>query len=182
MIIQRIDAGTARKDRLVEIYKTEVYNHIDLHTYKFVDASGQSDARLRNAISSDHAEDADGMLIGRSVEFWEARLRRLMQGSLQDVRTVYADDRLELGAEKYIYSLSLPDTFNDNLLEPLAAYMHRFLAYGALYDWYMMLGIGTQAGNYRAQLQDMENDIAGMIRGGSVAKRPMQPFGPAYRF
>lgn len=183
MIIQTInDEATTKKSRTIEIIKNEVFTHIDLHTYKFVDASGNPDVRTRNAISSDHAEEADGMIIGRNVEFWEAKLRRMIHGMLESVDVVYANDELNITASKYVYNLSLPESFDDNLLEPMASYMHRFIAFGALYDWYTMIGNTQMAANYKAQLKEAEDAIKSMSRGGSIAARPMQPFGPSYKF
>ena len=172
------EASGEKKERLVEIYKNEVYKDVDLLTYKHVEGNAVPSPEAKNAISSDTAEDMDGAVIVRYVEFRDAILRRKMQSVLAPREQGYADDDLNLDDHKYRYRLVLPVEFNDNLLEPLAEYIHRFLVWGALYDWYSQFGM-PQASVYGAQLDGLEEDISGILRAPSIAKRPMQPFGPA---
>ena len=90
----------------------------------------------------------------------------------------YADDDITLADNMYRYWFNLPVEFKDNSLRALAEYIHRFLVFGALYDWYLMLG-SAQAGYYGAQLGELEDTIDSILRSPSIVKRPMQPFGPA---
>lgn len=170
----------ARKTRKVEIYKNEVYKDIDLITYKHVEGNSLANPESRNAIAADNSEEMDGSVIARYVEFRDARLRRLVSFALVARPQEYSDDDLTLDDRKYRYWFSLPESFNDNLLEPLAEYFHRFLVWGALYDWYSQFGM-PQAAVYGKDLEDLEADIKNTLRTPSIAKRPMQPFGPAYK-
>lgn len=181
-VILASDAEAARKYRVIEIYKNEVYKDIDLHTHKHVEGSGSEDLRARNAVSSDSTEDVDSAVIARYVEFRDAILRSHIRFALADKTREYAADPLTLDKNKYRYELIVPDDFNDNTMRPLAEFIHRFLVFGALYDWYAQFGDQRQAAICKGQMDGLEETIKSALRGGSIQKRPMQPFGPAYKF
>ena len=166
------------KPRKIDIYQNEVYKDIDLHTYKYVEGSEAQDHKVRNAVSSDVTEDLDGSVIVRLVEFRDAQLRKRLQRYLEQMDTTYATDDITMADNVYRYYFNLPETFNDNTLRALAEYIHRFLVFGALYDWYSQFGL-PQAAVYAGQLDSIEKAIDGMVRGSSLQKRPLQPFGPA---
>ena len=168
-----------KKLRVVDIYKEKVYKDIDLLTFKNVDASESKDVRARDAVASDVGEGVDSAVIARLVAFREAKLRNILQTALVEQQVVYADDTLDLSKQKFHFAMNLPSEFNDTTLQALAEYMHRFLVWGALYDWYSGLGMIQQAKVYGDQLEQLEEDISSILRGRSIAKRPMQPFGPA---
>ena len=167
-----------KKERVVEIFKNEVYKDVDLLTYKHTEGNAIQNLEAKNAIAADVSEDMDGAVIVRYVEFRDAKLRRKLQSVLKDMTQDYADDDLNLNDNMYRYHFLLNESFNDNLLEPLAEYIHRFLVWGALYDWYSQFGL-PQAGVYGSQLEELEEDINSILRSPSLAKRPLQPFGPA---
>lgn len=167
------------KVRTVTVYKNEVYKDIDLYTHKHVDASDNQNQQARNAISSDSSEDVDSAVIARYVAFRDAKLRTKIQFALSDKVQVHAADPITLEDGRFVYNLALSEDFNDNALKPLAQFFHRFLVFGALYDWYSQFGMDRPAVFYGSQLEDLEETIASTLRGPSVVKRPMQPFGPA---
>jgi len=167
-----------KKERVVEIFKNEVYKDVDLLTYKHTEGNAIQNLEAKNAIAADVSEDMDGAVIVRYVEFRDAKLRRKLQSVLKDMTQDYADDDLNLNDHMYRYRFLLNESFNDNLLEPLAEYIHRFLVWGALYDWYSQFGL-PQAAVYGSQLDELEEDINSILRSPSLAKRPLQPFGPA---
>lgn len=175
-VILASDVKSARKSRTIEIYKNEVFKDIDLYTHKHVDAREDMGAQSANAVSSDNAENVDGAVIARYVEFRDAQLRTKIQFALADISDEYADDDITLEKNKYTYHLVVPDGFNDNALRPLAEYIHRFLVWGALFDWYSQFGMPQAAVYDTGSLLD---NIIGTLRGPSIVKRPMQPFGPA---
>lgn len=167
-----------KKIRKIDIYKNNVYKDIDMHTYKHVDSSDSQNRQARNAVASDVTEDLDGAVIARFVEFRDAQLRKRLQHSLVPTGTEYATDEITLEDNLYRYYFNLPESFNDNTLRALAEYIHRFLVWGALYDWYAQFGM-PQAAVYAGQLDSIEKAIDGLVRGSSLVKRPLQPFGPA---
>lgn len=171
-------AETPKKLRTIPIYKNGVYEDIDLYTHKYVDGSDIEDLRIRNAVSSDSSETVDGTLISRYVEFRDAQLRSRMRTALVETEAEGADNDLMVEEGAYIYNLSLPEAFDDNLLKPLAEYIHRYLVFGTLYDWYAQFGM-RQAAVYGEMLNGLESKINSIVRGPSIHKRPMQPFGPA---
>jgi hypothetical protein len=176
------DAEAAKKARTILIYKSEVFKDIDLYTHKHVDAREDMGPRSSNAVSSDTSETVDHAVIDRYVKFRDSQLRVKMQSVLLNPEAEGADDILPEDDNIFYYNLEVNDTVRDNVLNPLAEYIHRFLVFGALYDWYSMFGdLASQrlAQNYKQQADDAEDLISGILRGPSIAKRPMQPFGPA---
>lgn len=170
--------SVAKKPRLVTIVKQEVYKDVELHSYKFGEAQAQ-DPAVANTVSADTTERLDGATVARFVSFREAQLRVMLQKYLDERERVKANDVLDLEG-CFIYTLSLPESFNDATLNPLAQYMHRFLVWGALYDWYSQMGM-QQAAVYGNELRSIENAINDILRTPSRAKTPLQPFGPAFR-
>lgn len=175
-LAEEIDSAT--KARNVTIYKNEVYKQIDLHTHKHVDAHEEMGLRTANAVSSDTTEDVDGAVVADLVAFRDAELRRTFQFALADTAVESATDEIPLADRTIHYNFVVSDAFNDNTLKPLALYIHRYLVWGALYDWYSQLGM-PQAERYGAQLRSVEAAISSILHGPSIVKRPMQPFGPA---
>lgn len=169
------------KIRLVEVLKSEVYKDINLYTHKHVDAHEDMGNRTGNAVSSDTDENVDGAVIARYVAFREAELRTKIRFALTDVVNEYANDVITVDHEKFRFFLKVPGTFNDNTLRPLAEFFHRFLVYAALADWYAQFGMDKQAAIYESQLDDITKKIKNALTGGSIVKRPLQPFGPAYK-
>lgn len=171
---------TDRKQRTIVIVREEVYRDIDSLTYKYAQASTTPSPKVENAISSDSTERLDGRLLGRNVEFRDAKLRELVAAYLDDsVEIMVAGNALVGEDPKIVYNLYLPVTFKDALLKSLATYIHRYLVWGALFDWYGA-GMGSnQAAFYQRELEDLERDITNKINAVNVVKRPMQPFGPA---
>lgn len=182
IIIQNIvtDPASEKKRRKIVIIKQEVYKDVELFSYKHTEAAVDSPAKRTNAISADTTENLDGAVIARYVEFRNAQLRRIMGHALIGMDGLGADDVIGLD-EIFAYNLELPSGFKDTMLRPLAEYIHRFLVWGALYDWYSQFGL-PQAAVYGSELDQIEEDINSILRGPSIVKRPMQPFGPAYKF
>lgn len=171
-----------RKERRIEIFKNEVYKDIDLYTHKHVDAREDLGNRSSNAISSDIAEAVDHAVIARYVMFRDSQLRVRLQWALEEESVAAADDRIDLDDSKFYYNLKVNDGFNDNVLRAITEYIHRFLVFGALYDWYSQFGDNAAqrlAQNYKVNADEAEEAITGILKGPSIAKRPMQPFGPA---
>ena len=167
-----------KKLRKVEVFKNEVYKDIDLYTHKHVDAREDMGIRSGNAVSSDVTEKVDGAVISRYVEFRDAQLRAKVQFALVDRVQEHATDEISLDDNMYRYWFELPEEFDDNALRPLAEYIHRFLVWGALYDWYSQFGM-AQATVYGSRLNELEEQIKSLLRGKNIVKRPLQPFGPA---
>lgn len=171
-----------KKLRKIAILKGELYDDIDDITYKFMEANPQIQVpEQRNAVASDTTEHLDGKVINRLIAFREAKLRKLIPYALADMEDYFADDVLGLDDDKFHFLLNVEQEFNDNLLQPLAEYFHRFIVWGALYDWYGQMGMMGQASFYKSELDDIEAEITNSLRTPSITKRPMQPFGPARR-
>ena len=180
--MQVIDTNvqSKKKPRLVTILKQEVYKDVELHTYKHTEGVPMESKQQVNAVSADTTENLDGAIIARFVKFRDAQLRRLLTSVLAQEEHPSADDVLDLD-EVFAYHLSMSESFNDSNLRSLAEYMHRFLVWGALYDWYAQMGM-SQANVYKKELDEIENEINNMVRTPSIVRRPMQPFGPAHKF
>lgn len=175
------DPVPQKKIRVVEVFKNNVYGDIDKHTFKYTDASDIQSPRQENAIASDTGEALDAATVSELVEFRDAQLRRIVVSRLAPKNDFISDDDARLIDNKYRYVFEFPVEFNDNLLRPLAKYFRRFLAWGALYDWYAQMGLLQQANTYKTELDNIENEIRSIMVTPSIVKRPMQPFGPAQK-
>lgn len=176
-VILASDIETAAKHKVIIISKERVFKEIDIITHKHTDAHEDFGLRTTNAVSSDVDERIDAVVITRFVEFRDAQIRLKMQNFLDPAHYAGATDYIDLQKENYIYPFFVEAEFNDNVIIPLTEYIHRYLVYGALYDWYSLFGL-SQAGVYGSQLQTLEDQISSIVRGPSIAQRPLQPFGP----
>lgn len=179
-IIRYNTEQTPMKLRKVTVFKREVYDDLELYTYKHVEASDIQDPKKANAVSADTSESLDGRILTRHVKFREAKLRKLVPFAMAKKTDLHADDVPELDDDKLVFWLKLPEDWDDNLLDPLAQYFHRFIVWGALYDWYGEIG-SPQAAFYARDLEELEAEIINSLRTPSIAKKPLQPFGPAKR-
>lgn len=181
-VYQRIEESrTSTKSRAITIIKQEVYKDVELHTYKHTEGAQMQSAKQENAVSADTTENLDGAVVARLVKYRDAQLRRLLAAYLAQREHRGADDVLDLD-DTFNYCLDLSEDFKDELLRSLAEYMHRFLVWGALYDWYAQMGMYQQAAVYKDELDEIEDAINDIVRTPSIVKKPMQPFGPARRF
>lgn len=167
------------KNRVIDIFKEDVYKSIESITQKHSDMQGDAvDVKVKDAVAADPAEDLDGLVLAEHVALRDAMLRKRLQRVLEPEEVLAADNRLDASEKKFHYALVLPEAFSDATLKSLALYMHRYIVYGTLYDWYMELGLAQQASGYEAQVALMEEQIAGALKGPSIQKKPLQPFGP----
>ena len=166
------------KQWVITIHKSLVYEDIDRFTYKHVEGSGSADPKQRNAVSADTSEHLDGSVIERYTEYRHAKLCKLIQSALESEESTTADDIAPSEEPSFIYTLNIQKETKDALRRPLAEFMHRFLVWGVLYDWYSQFGL-QQAGVYGSELGELEAEIDAIVRGPSIVKRPLQPFGPA---
>ena len=167
------------KVRRIDVYKQAVYDDVDLYTYKWMEASSIENPQQKNAVASDTTEKLDGKIITRNVAFREAQLRRKIQYALMPKCDGYASDVNHIGDDMFLFMLKLDPEFDDNLINPIGEYFHRFLVWGALYDWYASIGLQQPAAFYKQGLDEVEDDITNALRSPSYAIRPLQPFGPA---
>lgn len=180
-VILAEDVQLAAKKRSVKIYKSEITKTIDLITHKHVDGSALDNVRIGNAVSSDSTEDVDAAVIAEYAAFRDATLRQRIQYALAPILDVAEDDRITLEDNAYEYNLNVTEEFDDNTLKPLATYIHRYLVFGALADWYAQFGMAL-ADYYGKQLDSIEEQINSILRGPSIVKVPLQPFGPAKKY
>lgn len=181
LIIDPPEERLPKKDKVITIYKQRVYEDVDSNSYKYAEARPDMATQQGNAVASDSAERLDGHVIARHVGFRDAKLRKLITFALKDDTPVEtANDNMVLD-ESFVYRLELYDEFKDSMLEPLKEYMHRYLVWGTLYDWFGASLGDRQAQFYEKELKDIENGIIDFIVGPSVGKRPLQPFGPAQK-
>ena len=121
----------------------------------------------------------DGHLAVRHLEFRDAKLRKkLVRFIKNEDEVITANDTIDLSST-FVYDFELPVIFKDSMLDPLKDYIHRYLVWGGLFDWYGASLGSDQAEWFRGELKDLEDAIVGMLSLPSIVKRPIQPFGPA---
>ena len=181
LIINPPEPTLPKKDKVITIYKQAVYDDVDANSYKYAEARPEMAPQQGNAVASDTAERLDGHIIARNVGFRDAQLRRLITFALKDdVPVNAANDAMTL-SESFVYNLELFYDFKDAMVKPLTEYIHRYLVWGTLFDWYGASLGDQQYKFYENQLKDIENGIVDFIVGPQVCQRPLQPFGPAQK-
>lgn len=166
----------SNKLRGITILLKEIYKDIDAHTYKYAEVSSVPSPRAKNEMQSDTTTDLDGGLLSRNVEYRDAMLRSVISFAIADdtVLSSMTNQRSEDG--QLTYNLILPTSFKDSLLHSIAVMIHRYLVYGALYDWYGA-GLGIQQRQaYEDDLKNIERELCNRLRATSVVKKPHQPF------
>lgn len=183
VILAPLDPEPKTKSRAIDLFKSDIYKSIEGITQKHTDAMGDSvDVKVRDSVAADPAEDLDGIVLAEHVAIREATLRKRLQRVLEDEEVESANNRLDAQDNTFHYALVLPEVIKDTILKPLARYMHRYIVYGVLFDWYSELGLTQQASVYERQVTLMEQEIAGALKGPSITKKPLQPFGPAGKY
>lgn len=178
-IAQQYNPADPTKERHITIHKSELYKDIDAVTYKHADALALPSLQQSDAISSDSRDNKlDSHLIERYVEYRDAKLRKFLQFALAEETRETADNYMD-SSDTFEYDLVLSEEFRDSSLKALAICIHRYLLWGTLYDWYAYALGNPQANVYATELRSAENEILSLVRTSSVAKRPLQPFGPA---
>lgn len=176
-VFNSMPAEPTTKSRKVIVSKESVYKAIDSHTYKFVEGN-DGNVIQKNSYASDTTEKLDGSVVAEFVEYRDAQIRQALGIHLAPVEKEKAVYNLPSEEPNYVYNLVLDEEFPDNKLQPLAVFIHRYLVWGTLFDWYSQHG-SAEAVVYEKQLNRVLGDLSGMLMYPSYEKRPLQPFGPA---
>lgn len=163
----------------ITLHKNVIYDYINSHSYKRVDAAmdGQT-ARTQNAVSSDTNEENDLFLISEYCDRRDALIRQKLRFCLVDLHpedNVF-DNSLDTGC-KYEYVLNVQDDFSSNDLQSVGKLLDWYIKKGALRSWY--LGAGVEPLDSEDSLDEIEDELINSLRGQPWGHRPMQPFGPA---
>lgn len=170
---------TAKKTRVITIYKDRVYLDVDSITYKFMEAQKAQTDSQENAIASDIHEGLDNEVVHFCVDHQDGLLRKRFAFAFADGAEIESVDNSDTGEGAFVYEFNLPESFKDSALKGIAMLIHDFLVWGALRDWYLALGYTAQANALKGKLDEVEESLASSLRTPSWAKRPLQPFGPA---
>ena len=167
------------KDITITLHKNVIYDYINAHSFKRVDAQmPDANVRSQNAVSSDTDEENDLFLISEYCDRRDAKIRQRLRFCLVDTcpnQTVF-DNSLDTGAV-YVYILRVQDDFSSNDLRSIGKLLDAYIKRGALCSWY--LGAGVEPLDSEAAIDSLEEELVGTLRGRAWGHRPMQPFGPA---
>lgn len=163
------------KTRKIILHKDQILYDVEGMAYKFAEANAL-EGKAKNTLAADHNETLDGRLLSRMMDVRDARLKKRLRFALAPVnRDVSCDNPGE--EQEYVYSLSLADGFDDNMLDVVKVQMHEYIVRGALLDWYKRLGMQTAAVD-PIEVADLEENIVSSLRTPSYTRVPLQPFGP----
>lgn len=164
------------KTRTITIMLNEVYRDIDDLTYKYAEVSDVPSPSVKNGMTSDTTDHLDGLLLARAVDYRDAKLRAWIGRFLGEERMDGVVNTL-ISKDRIVYRLNLEDTFQDALLRPICSMIHRYLVFGALFDWYGP-GMGSrQAQNYSSELDSLEQDIMDELNSDvTIVQKTKQPF------
>ena len=163
------------KQRTITIMLHEVYRDIDSLTYKYAEVSEVPTPSIKNGMMSDTTEHLDGLLLARAVDYRDAKLRAWISRFLKEEEVYNVGNTIE-SKDRIVYCLNLEDSFRDAVLRPLCSMIHRYLVFGALFDWYGS-GMGSrQAQNYSSELDRLEQDIMDELNSDTIVQKTKQPF------
>lgn len=162
------------------LHKDAIHEFVDHATYKLVDATlDKMSERSQNAVASDSSEGSDGFLITEYCDRRDSTLRKRLKFCLVDNDTTLVfDNTPEAEEPDYVYRCKVEDDFTGNDARSLCKKMDTYIKRGAIFDWYMNMGL--QPTDTEAALVELEDEIGAILRGRPWGHRPMQPFGPAF--
>lgn len=164
------------KTRTINLSKTEIYKDIDALTYKYAEVSNVPSPQAKSDMQSDSTVALDGHILARGVMYRDATLRNVIGRYLADESVMSVSNTLS-SSDQLTYNLNLDDEFRDSLLQMLCEMCHRYITWGALYDWYGP-GMGQQqAAIYASELQSLEMEIYNNLNAVTIVQKPKQPFG-----
>lgn len=177
IILAEEEYAEATKERTVTIHKQELVTDINALTYKFSNRVMQG-AVQQDLVAADTKDNLDGTILNRFMDYRDARIRKRMKFAMAVEDVDMANDTMR-PADDYIYHFVLNGLFPDSTLKAVAGLIHRYIVWGALYDWYLNLGLMQQAQYYKAEADELEKEVVRSLRVPSRCRRPLQPFGPA---
>lgn len=117
----------------------------------------------------------DRNLILRLIDRREADLRMILMPYEEDDDSVSENNELNATSNgTFIFALTMPDTWKNSLIKPLTAYMHRYLVWGVLFDYYSTVA-PELAASYDT-LQTERDVITALSKRITAVKAPLQPF------
>lgn len=170
MNLEKNDRARLFAEAVIEL--EDVYDDVDVYTYKFADTRQLEPESLHTGSQSDKEAPLDRRMMDRSIEYWDTRVRFFLQSSLVDTQFMVTPGRL-------VYVVEFPEEVSGGMVKMLQKIIRRYIVWGVLYDWYSKSAGLEQASVYLAELRSIERDIINVLRVPSRQKRPMQPFGPA---
>lgn len=163
------------KTREIILHKDQLLYDVEGLAYKYAEANAL-EGKAKNTLAADHNETLDGRLLSRMIDSRDAQLRKRLRFALIPTTVDAVNNKLEERKE-LVYTLSVADKFDDNLLDVVKVQMHEYVVRGALLDWYKRLGIQTIAVD-AGEVLEIEESIVSSLRTPSYMKAPLQPFGP----
>lgn len=163
------------KTREIILHKDQLLYDVEGLAYKYAEANAL-EGKAKNTLAADHNEMLDGRLLSRMIDARDAQLRKRLRFALTPtIKETTCNNPAE--GKDLVYTLSVADKFDDNLLDVVKVQMHEYVVRGALLDWYKRLGIQTIAVD-AGEVQEIEESIVSSLRTPSYMKAPLQPFGP----
>lgn len=162
----------------MQVSKEEINFEIDSLTHKRVEvAAAQAAKRTQDAMASDMYETLDAVIIHRLTDFRDSVLRGRLRRYLRSEEATGPITATPSSGTTYDYVFVLPAYFKDGKLGVVAQKIHQYIVNGALLDWYHQIGAGYDQAQ-ESRVQSLEDEIYHLLFTGTVAKRPLQPFGP----
>lgn len=126
------------KTRNITIPKKDIYFDVDSVTHISSRARGAVDGRT-DAIESDTGDDFSKNVVTRYADLRVAELKGHISRFIASETDT--DHQVAISGEtSYTITLSVENSFQDELLAPLANDMESYIATGVIADWFLALG------------------------------------------
>lgn len=138
------------KSRTITIPKKDIFFDVDAVTHIYAKANEASGLHHADAVESDSGDTFASLNLTRfsdqRVAELQERISRFLNAETKTAATVAIGS-----ATSYTISLYVEAGFQDELLEPLASAMEKYIAHGVIADWFTAAG-DAQGGVYAQML------------------------------
>jgi hypothetical protein len=145
------------KERTITIAKKDIFFDVDAQTHVFARATEGSNLKRADALEADSADTMAGSLLTRYADQRIGELEERISRFLKTPTSAVTSAAAAIGtATSYTMTLYVETGFQDELLDPLAKAMEKYVAHGVTADWYTAAG-DALGGVY---LQMLPGDLA----------------------
>lgn len=166
------------KTRIITIFKDKVLADIDALSSKLADTVVEG-VEGKDAVASESDYGLDGYVISSLLDHRDALLRKRLV-SILEKEVIETIDNAGENEDTYVYTLILPEDYEDTRLRSAVRLIHDYLVRGTLADWYTKIGTSYGA-ELLADAEGIENGIVSTVMTELLRHRPAPHINIRYR-